>query len=150
MQIKELYLDTTYIMPFLFLDIDVKDFSRSQYKDILKSLDRIHFSEVSLIEAKAKSMKINSSRNKLKEKFNEGLSVLLSDEKVVIHRYNAMDDLKFNEFDKLNLDFFDRIILAQSCAVGWFLTEDEKLLKIKNAGIKILNWNNLIKESKNK
>jgi len=38
MKIKELYLDTTYVMPFLFLDIDVKGFSRNIYKEILKSL----------------------------------------------------------------------------------------------------------------
>lgn len=148
MKIRELYLDTTYVMPFLFLDIDVKGFSRNVYKEILKSLDKIHISEISLIEAKAKSLKLNLSRNKINEKFNEGLSVLTSDDKVVIHRYNAIDDLKFNEFDKLQLDFFDRIILAQSCAIGWFLTEDGKLLNIKNIGVKIINWNDLIKEMK--
>ena len=146
MKIKELYLDTTYVMPFLFLDIDVKGFSRNIYKEILKSLERIHISEVSLIEAKAKSLKLDILINKVNEKFNEGLSVLSSDEKVVIHRYNAMDDLKFNEFDNLQLDFFDRIILAQSAAIGLFLTEDKKLLNIKNSGIKIINWNMLVKE----
>ena len=146
MKIKELYLDTTYVMPFLFLDIDVKGFSRNIYKEILKSLERIHISEVSLIEAKAKSLKLDIPINKVNEKFNEGLSVLSSDEKVVIHRYNAMDDLKFNEFDNLQLDFFDRIILAQSATIGLFLTEDRKLLNIKNSGIKIINWNMLVKE----
>lgn len=146
MKIKELYLDTTYVMPFLFLDIDVKGFSRNIYKEILKSLERIHISEVSLIEAKAKSLKLDIPINIVNEKFNEGLSVLSSDEKVVIHRYNAMDDLKFNEFDNLQLDFFDRIILAQSAAIGLFLTEDRKLLNIKNSGIKIINWNILVKE----
>ena len=146
MKIKELYLDTTYVMPFLFLDIDVKGFSRNIYKEILKSLERIHISEVSLIEAKAKSLKLDIPINKVNEKFNEGLSVLSSDEKVVIHRYNAMDDLKFNDFDNLQLDFFDRIIFAQSAAIGLFLTEDRKLLNIKNSGIKIINWNMLLKE----
>lgn len=146
MKIKELYLDTTYVMPFLFLDIDVKEFSRNIYKEILESLERIHISEVSLIEAKAKSLKLGIPINKVNEKFNEGLSVLSSDEKVVIHRYSAMDDLKFNEFDNLQLDFFDRIILAQSATIGLFLTEDRKLLNIKNSGIKIINWNMLVKE----
>ncbi|CAG0956237.1 hypothetical protein METP3_00548 [Methanosarcinales archaeon] len=146
MKIKELYLDTTYVMPFLFLDIDVKEFSRNIYKEILESLERIHISEVSLIEAKAKSLKLDIPINKVNEKFNEGLSVLSSDEKVVIHRYNAMDDLKFNEFDNLQLDFFDKIILAQSAAIGLFLTEDRKLLNIKNSGIKIINWNMLVRE----
>jgi len=146
MKFKELYLDTTYVMPFLFLDIDVKEFSRDIYKEVIKSIDRIHISEISLIEAKAKSLKLNLSQNKVNEKFNEGLSVLLSDEKVILHKYNALDDLKFNEFEKLQLDFFDRIILAQSSSVGFLLTEDGKLINLKNIGIKIFNWKSLIKE----
>ncbi len=146
MKFKELYLDTTYVMPFLFLDIDVKGFSRETYKEIIKSIDRIHISEVSLIEAKAKSLKLNLPQKKVNEKFNEGLSVLSSDDKVIIHRYNALDDLKFNEFDTLQLDFFDRIILAQSASVGHLLTEDGKLLNLKNIGIKIINWKSLIEK----
>lgn len=149
MKFKELYLDTTYVMPFLFLDIDVKGFSRETYKEIIKFVDRIHISEVSLIEAKAKSLKLNLSQKKVNEKFNEGLSVLSSDEKVIIHRFNALDDLKFNEFDTFQLDFFDRIILAQSASIGLLLTEDGKLLNLKNIGIKIINWKSLIKEMKN-
>jgi len=144
LKFKELYIDTTYVMPFLFLDIDVEGFSRETYKAIIKSIDRIHISEASLIEAKAKSLKLNLPQKKVNEKFNEGLSVLSSDDKVIIHRYNAMDDLKFNEFDTLQLDFFDRIILAQSASVGIILTEDRKLLNLKNIGIKIINWNSLI------
>lgn len=146
MKFKELFLDTTYVMPFLFLEIDVKGFSRETYKEIIKSIDRIHISEASLIEAKAKSLKLNLPQKKVNETFNEGLSVLSSDDKVVIHRYNALDDLKFNEFDTLQLDFFDRMILAQSASVGYLLTEDGKLLNLKNIGIKIINWKGLIKE----
>ncbi|MDD5616881.1 MAG: hypothetical protein PHH85_11860 [Candidatus Methanoperedens sp.] len=146
MKFKELFLDTTYVMPFLFLDIDVKGFSRETYKEIIKSIDRIHISEASIIEAKAKSLKLNLPQKKVNEKFNEGLSVLSSDDKVVIHRYNALDDMKFNEFDTLQLDFFDRMILAQSASVGHLLTEDGKLLNLKNIGIKIINWKGLIKE----
>ena len=146
MKFKELYLDTTYVMPFLFLDIDVKGFSRDTYKEIIKSVNRIHISEISFIEAKAKSLKLNLSQKKVNEKFNEGLSVLSSDEKVIIHKYNALDDLKFNEFDKLQLDFFDRIILAQSASVGFLLTEDCRLLDLNDIGIKIFNWKSLIKE----
>ena len=146
LKFKELYLDTTYVMPFLFLDIDVKGFSRETYKEIIKSIDKIHISEVSLIEAKAKSLKLNLQQKKVNEVFNESLSVLSSDDKVIIHRYIAQDDLKFNEFDTLQLDFFDRIILAQSASVGHLLTEDEKLLNLKNIGIKIINWKSLFKE----
>jgi hypothetical protein len=45
MKFRELYLDTTYIMPFFYLDIDVKGFSRRVYKEIIKSLERIHIKQ---------------------------------------------------------------------------------------------------------
>jgi len=148
MKFRELYLDTTYVMPFFYLDIDVKGFSRSVYKEVIKSLERIHFSEISIIEAKAKSLKIRVSRKRsgVNEKFNEGLSAISTDEKVVIHGYRAMDDKKFNEFLPLGLGFFDAVILAQSCTVGNLLTEDSRLLHLKDIGVKIIDWDTLLRE----
>ncbi len=146
MKFRELYLDTTYVMPFFYLDIDVKGFSRSVYKEVIKSLERIHFSEISIIEAKAKSLKIGRKQSGVNEKFNEGLSVISTDEKVVIHGYRAMDDKKFNEFLPLELGFFDTVILAQSCTVGNLLTEDSRLLHLKDVGVKIINWDTLLRE----
>ncbi len=143
MKSRELYLDTTYVMPFLYLDIDVKGFSRAAYKKVIKSFERIHLSEISIIEAKAKSLNLDE---KVNEKFNEGLSVLSTDEKVIIHAYRPADDKKFNELLPLGLDFFDRIIVAQSYAIGNLLTEDKKLLNLKNIGIKMMNWSALIRE----
>ena len=140
MKFRELYLDTTYVMPFFHLDMDVKGFSRAGYKEIIKSLDKIHLSEISLIEAKAKSLKIREKQSDVNKKFNEGLSVLSDDEKVVIHGYGSMDDAMFNEFILLGLDFFDAVILAQSCTVGNLLTEDLKLLQLKDTGVNIINW----------
>ena len=140
MKFRELYLDTTYVMPFFHLDIDVIGFSRAGYKEIIKSLDKIHLSEISLIEAKTKSLKIREKQSDVNKKFNEGLSVLSDDEKVVIHGYGSMDDAMFNEFILLGLDFFDAVILAQSCTVGNLLTEDLKLLQLKDTGVKIINW----------
>ncbi|MGB3458378.1 MAG: PIN domain-containing protein [Halobacteriota archaeon] len=146
MKFRELYLDTTYIMPFFYLDIDVKGFSRTVYKEVIKSVERIHVSEISIIEAKAKSLKISKKRSEVNEKFNEGLSVLSADEKVVIHGYRAMDDKKFNEFQPLRLGFFDAVILAQSCTVGILLTEDSGLLQLKDVGVKAINWDTLLRE----
>lgn len=143
MKPREMYLDTTFVMPFFYLDINVKGFSRTDYKEIIRSLDKIHFSEVSIIEAKAKSRNMGE---KVNEKFNEGLSILFDDEKVVIHGYREADDRKFNELLPFGLDFFDRIILAQAYGVGNLLTEDSKLLKLKNPGINILNWDAIVRE----
>ena len=146
MKLRELYLDTTYVMPFFYLDIDVKGFTRTVYKEVIKSLERIHVSEISIIVAKAKSLKIGRKRSGVNEKFNEGLSVLSTDEKVVIQGYRAMDDKKFNEFLPLELGFFDTVILAQSCIVGILLTEDSKLLHLKDIGVKTINWDALFRE----
>ncbi len=146
MKFRELYLDTTYVMPFFYLDIDVKGFSRTRYKEVIKSLDKIHLSEISIIEAKAKSLKIGEKRSDVNKRFNEGLSVLSADEKVVIHGYRSMDDKMFNEFILLGLDFFDAVILAQSCTVGNLLTEDSKLLHLNDIGAEIINWAALIRE----
>ena len=79
MKFRELYLDTTYVMPFFYLDIDVKGFSRTVYKDVINSLERIHLSEISIIEAKANSLRICEKRSDANKKFNEGLSVLSAD-----------------------------------------------------------------------
>ncbi|MCD6207324.1 MAG: hypothetical protein J7J06_04940 [Methanosarcinales archaeon] len=140
MKFRELYLDTTYVMPFFYLDIDVKGFSRTGYKEIIKSLDKIHLSEISIIETKAKSLKIGEKRSDVNKRFNEGLSVLSADEKVVIHGYRSMDDEMFNQVYALGLDFFDAVIMAQSYTVGNLLTEDLKLLHLKDVGVEIINW----------
>jgi len=127
-------------MPFFHLDIDVKGFSRTGYKEVIESMEKIHLSEISLIEAKAKSLKICENRSDVNTRFNEGLSVLSADEKVIIHGYGSMDDKRFNEFLPLGLDFFDAVILAQACTVGNLLTEDLKLLHLNNIGVETINW----------
>ncbi|GEM_PF-2875607 len=133
-------------MPFFYLDREVRGFSRARYKEVIKSLDRIHVSEISIIEAKAKSLKIGGDRSELNEKFNEGLTVLAADEKVVIQGYRAVDDKRFNEFLTLGLGFFDTVILAHSCTVGVLLTEDSRILQLKDIGVKTLNWDALLRE----
>jgi hypothetical protein len=57
-----------------------------------------------------------------------------------------MDDKKLNEFQPLGLGFFDAVILAQSCAVGNLLTEDSKLLHLKDIDVKTINWDALLRE----
>lgn len=39
MKLQELYRDTTYVMPFFYLDSDVKGFSRNVYKEVIKSVE---------------------------------------------------------------------------------------------------------------
>ncbi len=146
---KEIFLDTTYVMPFLYLDIDVEGFSRKKFAELIRKLDRIHISEISIFEAKAKSLQIRD-RNALK-KFNEGLSVLRSDERVVIHGYTAKDDENFNEMlNMLNdLNIIDLIIIAQAKEIGVLLTEDRIIHKHKDEiGVEVLNWKSFVKRFK--
>ena len=146
MALRELFLDTTYILPFFYININVKGFSRNVYKSVIQSLQTIHISDVSIIEAKAKSLRLRGNRSGIAEKFNIGLSVLSCDEKVVIHGYSAIDDKNFNKLQPFGLDFFDRMILAQSCTVGTLLTEDSKLMHLSDTSVTIINWENLISD----
>ena len=57
-----------------------------------------------------------------------------------------MDDTKFNEFLPYELDFFDTVILAQSCTLGILLTEDSRLLHLKDISVKTINWDTLLRE----
>jgi len=71
---------------------------------------------------------------------------LSADEKAVIHGYRSMDDQMFNRVYMLGLDFFDAVILAQSCTVGNLLTGDSQLLYLNDVGVEIINWAALIRE----
>lgn len=143
--ISEVHLDTTYVMPFFYLDIDVEGFSRELYREIIMSIQRIPISEISIIEAKAKSLKIGREKklSEINDKFNDGLAVLKSDSNVNIHSYAVEDDKEFNEILPLGLDFFDSIILSQSYKTGSLLTENMKLLR-SDVGIDIINWKKLV------
>ena len=37
---REIFLDTTYVMPFLYMDIDVEGFSRRKFAEILRNHER--------------------------------------------------------------------------------------------------------------
>lgn len=46
-------------------------------QEVIKSLDRIHLSEISIIEVKAKSLKIGGERSEINKKFNDGAIYLI-------------------------------------------------------------------------
>jgi len=110
---REIFLDTTYVMPFFYMDIDVKGFSRRKYAELIQKLERIHISEISIFEAKVKALKTKSSE--VLKKFNKGLSILRSDKKVVIHGYTAEHDRSLNEMLKIlnDINIIDLFIVSQ-------------------------------------
>ncbi|WP_456328335.1 PIN domain-containing protein [Archaeoglobus sp.] len=143
---REIFLDTTFVMPFFYMDIDVKGFSRKKFAELIRKLDKIHISEISIFEAKAKVLQNRSE--KVLKKFNEGLSILRSDRRVVIHGYTAKHDQNFN--DMLNIlndvNVIDLIIIAQAKEVGTLLTEDRIIHKHKDEiEIEVLNWKSFVR-----
>ena len=138
----DVFVDTTYLMPFFYLNIDVNGFSREKFREKLLDFRRIHVSEISIVEVKAKIVRMHN--RKINEVFRESLSVLRNDEHFVFHGYTADDDTRFEEIGKMNLDFIDRIIVSQAFSVGFLLTEDSQILKNKNLlkklGLDVVSW----------
>ncbi len=143
---NEIFLDTTYVMPFLYMDIDVKGFSRKKYAELIQKLDKIHISEISIFEAKVKSLQTPSED--LLRKFNKGLSILRSDERIEIHGFTVEHDRTLNEMiDILNdLNIIDLIIISQAKEVGVLLTEDKIIHRHRDEiEIEVLNWKSFVK-----
>jgi len=143
---KEIFLDTTFVMPFFYMDIDIKGFSRKKFAEIIRKLEKIHISEISIFEAKAKVLQ---NRNEVVlKKFNEGLSILRSDRRVIIHGYTAEHDRNFNSMLDIlsDVNIIDLIIISQAKDVGMLLTEDRVIHKHRDEiGIDVLNWKSFVK-----
>ncbi len=142
---REIFLDTTFVMPFFYMDIDVKEFSRRKFAEIIRKFERIHISEISIFEAKAKVLQKRDEM--MLKKFNEGLSILRSSKNVVIRGYSAKDDRNFNTMlDLLNdLNIIDLIIVSQAKDVGLLLTEDKIIHRHKDEiEVDVLNWKSFV------
>jgi|Deesub1362B_J571_1020462.scaffolds.fasta_scaffold00093_24 predicted nucleic acid-binding protein len=142
----DVFVDTTYLMPFFYLDIGVDGFSRERFREKLSGFRRIHVSEISIVEVKAKIVRMKD--RKINEVFRESLSILRYDERFVFHGYTADDDARFEETEEMSLDFIDRIIVSQAFSVGFLLTEDRQILKnkdsLKKLGLDVVNWKEFV------
>lgn len=135
-EVSEAFLDTTFLLPFFQLDIDVEGFSPKGLEVFLSRLDKAHFSELSIYEAKAKLFRLSRRDERYAdalENFGGNLAVLRDDEMISFHPYSELDDRRFNLISgkDLDLDVFDMIILAQAVDVGFLLTEDEEILNLR-------------------
>ena len=142
----DIFVDTTYLMPFFYLNIDVDGFSREVFREKLSGFRNIHASEISIVEVKAKIVKMRD--RKINEVFRRSLSVLRSDERFIFHGYTADDDARFEEIEEMDLDFIDRIIVSQAFDVGFLLTEDRQILKnkdpLKKLGLDVVSWKEFV------
>ena len=130
---RELFLDTTYILPFFQIPIAVEGLELSDFRMLVASLSRVHVAELSIYEAKAKLLRLSKVRRAYDQAlraFGQNLDVLRSDEKFVFHTYTSEADECFNQLlpSAKHFDAFDLLILSEASAVGELLTEDEELL----------------------
>ena len=131
------FLDTTFLLPFFQIDINVEAFNLDSYKEFLTKLSEVHLSELSIFEAKAKLFRLSRKDTTYKqalEIFGNNLAILREDEKFIFHQYTKHDDTHFNLISakNLGLDSFDIIIVAQALDVGILITEDREILNIRN------------------
>jgi len=158
---RELFLDTTYILPFFQVPITVRGFELSDFKVLIANLSKVHVAELSIYEAEAKLMRLSKAHRgyeKALQAFGQNLNVLRLDDKFVFHNYTSESDEYFNRLLPMTkrLDAFDLIILSQAFTVGELLTGDEDILAFRDSGrftksplsksIKISCWNEIVKE----
>jgi predicted nucleic acid-binding protein len=156
---SEIFIDTTYLLPFLQVPIGVKGFELSDFKALLANLRRVHVSELSVYEAKAKLLrlhKVHQGYEKALRAFGENLNVLRMDEKFVFERYTGEADQRLNQLSTIakGLDAFDLIILAEALRVGHLLTEDSEILSFRDSeefgknsllkAIGIMSWRDVV------
>lgn len=130
------FLDTTFLLPFFQLKIDVEGFSPERFEAFLLRLDEAHFTELSIYEAKAKLFRLSRRDERYadaSENFGGALAVLRDDEMITFHPYTRGDDLRFKLISGkgLDLDVFDTIIVAQAVDVGLLITEDREILNLR-------------------
>ena len=121
------------------MPIRVKGFNLSDFRKFVAKLSRVHVSELSVYEAKAKLLRMSRSRGSeygsLLGTFGENLNVLRADEKFVFQTYTEEADRRFNQLVRFakRLDAFDLIILSEASTVGELLTEDTEVLSLMDS-----------------
>jgi hypothetical protein len=158
----ELFLDTTYLLPFFQVPIGVEGFELSKFKMLIAGLSKVHVAELSIYEAKAKLLRLSKVRRRYEEAlrvFGQNLDVLRSDGKFVFHNYTIEADERLNQLSLLaeRLDAFDLITLSEAFTVGELLTEDEDILAFRDSerfaqnptskSIKIRRWKEISKRN---
>lgn len=159
--VRELFVDTTYVLPFFQVPITVEGFELSDFRTLIANLSKVHVAELSIYEAKAKLLRLSKVRQGYKQAlraFGQNLNVLRLDEKFMFHGYTSEADERFNQLlpSAKRLDAFDLIILSEAFTVGELLTEDEDLLTFRDSdqfaesplskSIRIKCWKEISKE----
>lgn len=150
-----IFLDTTFILPFFQIPIDVKNFDKKIFEKSLKRFRLISVSELSLIEALFIVTKMffrGEVFEDIFEVFKDNLEVLEDDSRFVVKPFSSMDISSYKWLlDFKDLNPIDRLILAQGLDADIFLTEDREILKIggiEKFSVKIVDWKHYISSFK--
>ncbi len=147
---EKIFLDTTFVLPFFGIDLEIKGYTPKVFKNILSDFKSVHVSFLSIYEAKAKITRMYKNKKisyETMESFWPKLKILLESERFKFHIYDEQTDRNYNLISNTYpLDAFDTLILASAMDVGALLTEDTDMLSIRDklrTRIQILNWQNL-------
>jgi len=152
-----IFLDTTYLLPFFQIPVNVKDFSKRIFEETLRKFQFISVSELSLIEVLFIATKLYLKRevsDNIFKTFKENLTVLKEDDRFMIKTLSDTDvkNYKYLLDLKSGLNPIDRIILAQGANADIFLTEDKDLLELgktkkfrEKFSVNVVNWRQYIK-----
>jgi len=154
-----IFLDTTFILPFFQIPIDVKNFDKKIFEKSLRRFRLISVSELSLIEALFIVTKMffrGEVFRDIFEVFRDNLEVLEDDSRFVVKSFSSMDISSYKWLlDFKDLNPIDRLILAQGLDADIFLTENREILKIggiekfrKKFSVKIVDWKHYISSFK--
>jgi len=146
---ERILLDTTYLLPFFQIPLDVDHFDRLRFKQLLAQYPSIHAAAVSLYEIKAKLIRLKRNSQipeRIFSAFWRNWTILTEDPKFVIEAYCEPVDQHVNrishEFPSLGA--FDAVILAIAMNVGVLLTEDAAIHTVKTEAffqdLQILSW----------
>lgn len=134
---KSVFLDTTFLLPFFQVLVRVEKFHLDEFKQFILSLSRVHLSELSVYEAKAKIFRLNRNDKSYSEAlriFGNNLHVLRNDSRIIFHPYSTKVDVGINSLIDINpeLDIFDAVIVSQAADAEILVTEDDDLINLSH------------------
>ncbi len=152
-----LFLDTTYLLPLLGIDVGLREYSR--YFPKLHLFYEIYYSPVSLMEAKwiiiksIRQLKKQQDKLRLLEEYRVGLDLIMksSHYKETVFTNGLIEMIADKLWMKRIKDYFDRMIYATAAYYrAILLTEDRELrdvyeedeLTIKPK--EVISWSELI------
>lgn len=149
---NRILLDTTYILPLLGVDVEVKGLKENFIK-VLENYE-VYYNPISLIETKFIVLQLLKNGVDVLEDYKIGLNrILLEDRLKQTPLTNPEIETVADSLliDRNIKDYFDRMIYATATALGLTLvTEDKDLIKLANdyplKPPNVLSWKSLCKD----